>query len=182
MKPLPVAENEIHLPARPARIHPVLEWLLRYLSIIGLCFWMGGFTFYAGVVIHVGHRVFGGHREIGFLTREVTLWLNRSGVIVLLILLANHLYDSRKTSGWLKNIRLATLLLMAGIQVALFVLHPKLDQLLDLSRHAILNHPDFKSSHLLYINLSAFQWAAALIHLAAILFAWKQKDEGKAEG
>src|SRR3954453_24142545 len=117
MKPLPVAENEIHLPARPAPIHPVLEWLLRYLSIIGLCFWMGGFTFYAGVVIHVGHHVFDSHREVGFLTQQVTVCLNRSGVAVLLILSANHLFSPRSASRPLKHVRFTTLALMAAIQV-----------------------------------------------------------------
>src|SRR5436190_22569518 len=102
------------------------ELLLRYLAIICLCFWMGGFTFYAGVVIHVGHRVFDSHREVGFLTKEVTIWLNRSGMMVLLVLLANHFLYSDKGSAWLKGIRLATLLLMAAVQVALFLIHPRL--------------------------------------------------------
>src|SRR4051812_33150203 len=111
------------------------DWLLRYLSIIGLCFWLGGFTFYAGVVIHVGHRVFDSPREIGFLTQAVTLWLNRSGVIVLLILLANQFRSARVASRWVRNAQFSTLLLMAAIQVALFLMHPKLDVLLDVSKH-----------------------------------------------
>src|SRR4051812_25885455 len=158
------------------------EFLLRYLSIIGLCFWMGGFTFYAGVVIHVGHRVFGSHREIGFLTREVTVWLNRTGVIVLLILLANHLFYSRTGSPWLKNIRLGTLLLMAAVQAALFLIHPRLDQILDFPGHAILNHSSFHSLHLLYINLSTLQWSAALVQLGAVLLAWRRSDQGRSLG
>jgi len=156
------------------------ELLLRYLAIIGLCFWMGGFTFYAGVVIHVGHRVFDSHREVGFLTKEVTIWLNRSSVIVLLVLLANHLCCSDRGSAWLKGIRLATLLLMAAVQVALFLFHPRLDQVLDVSKHAILNRAGFHSLHLLYMNLSTVQWAAALAHLGSVLLGWQRSDRTRA--
>ncbi|MDB6036228.1 MAG: hypothetical protein JWM99_69 [Verrucomicrobiales bacterium] len=78
--------------ARTKGTDSIFQSLLRYVSMIGICFWMGGFTFYSAVVIHVGHRVFESHREIGFLTQEVTIWLNRSGAIVLLILLISALY------------------------------------------------------------------------------------------
>jgi hypothetical protein len=159
-------------------IHAAGEFLIRYLSIVGLGFWMGGFTFYAGVVIHVGHRIFDSHREVGILTQAVTVWLNRSGVIVLLILLANHLRFMRSASRRLRNVQFLTLLLMAAIQIALFVIHPRLDQMLDGPRHAIVNRSAFRSLHLLYMNLSTIQWTAALTHLAVVLLSWRRSDIG----
>jgi hypothetical protein len=154
----------------------IFEYLLRYLSMIGLCFWMGGFTFYAAVVIHVGHRVFGSHREIGFLTKEVTVWLNRSGAIVLLILLVNHLYYLGKGPLLVQRIRLGTLLLMAVVQIVLFCLHEKLGQMLYISTHAILDRPNFRFWHHTYVNLSTLQWTGALIQLWSILAAWSASD------
>ena len=104
------------------------------------------------------------------------MWLNRSGAIVIAILLANQIRSARAASRWLKIVQLATLLLMAAIQVALFSLHPKLDQLLTFSNRAIIERNAFRSLHLLYINLSTIQWSAALAHLAAMLLAWRQSD------
>jgi hypothetical protein len=158
------------------------ELLLRYLTIIGLCFWMGGFTFYASTVIHVGHRVFNSNREVGFLTKEVTVWLNRSAVVTLFILLANHLVCSRTDTKWLNRVRLGTLILMAAIQVALFLLHPMLDQGLNVTNRTIIKGSGFHSLHLWYMNLSTTQWTAALIHLATVLLSWRRRDRGALEG
>ena len=36
-----------------------MEAFRRFLVIAVVAFWLGGFTFYASVVIHTGHRVFG---------------------------------------------------------------------------------------------------------------------------
>src|SRR5437867_648480 len=93
---------------------------LRYLVFIGVCFWMGGFTFYAGVVIHVGHRVFGTMRETGFLTQQVTLWLNRAGAMVLAVLILNLLFTLRRLWRAWWCAAAATLCIMVAIQIALF--------------------------------------------------------------
>src|SRR5207247_5841896 len=74
----------------------------RFLVIVALGFWLGGFAFYAGVVIHTGHRVFGGMRETGFLTQQVTGWLNVSGVAALTILFWNALANWKCQGDWLK--------------------------------------------------------------------------------
>jgi hypothetical protein len=149
---------------------------LRYLSIIALAFWMGGFTFYAGVVIHVGHHVFGSAREVGFLTKEVTLWLNRSGVIALAILSVN-LFALRKARRVTFVGAAATLLIMIAIQAALFQRHDGLDELLNVSQQSISNRAVFRHRHNIYMTLSTIQWAAALLHLWAVLAAWSSRGE-----
>ena len=155
---------------------------LRYMVLIGLAFWMGGFTFYAGVVIHVGHRVFGTMRETGFLTQQVTLWLNRSGAIVLAILLVNLLLTRRQTAPRWWITAAATLAIMVAIQIALFELHPRLDAFLDASSQTIRDRPIFHREHLIYMNLSTAQWAAALIHLLSLLTLWRTSDQKLASG
>ena len=155
---------------------PFPTLLLRYVVVIGLAFWMGGFTFYAGVVIHVGHRVFGTMRETGFLTQQVTLWLNRSGAIVLGILLLNLFLTRRQNAPRWWFTAAATLAVMIGIQIALLQLHPRLDAFLDASTQTIRERPNFHRQHLLYMNLSTTQWIAALIHLWSILILWRKSD------
>ena len=56
-----------------------------FLVVAAIAFWLGGFTFYAGVAIPMGVEVLGGHRTVGFITDGVTNWLNVAGVIALTI-------------------------------------------------------------------------------------------------
>jgi glucan phosphoethanolaminetransferase (alkaline phosphatase superfamily) len=115
-------------------------------------------------------------RETGFLTQQVTLWLNRSGAIVLAILLINLLLTRRRVAPrwwFLANITLA---IMVIIHIALFQLHPHLDAFLDASTQTIRERPAFHREHLLYMNLSTVQWTAALIHLWSILTLWRKSD------
>jgi hypothetical protein len=154
----------------------VLTILQRFIVIIGLAFWMGGFTFYAGVVIHVGHRVFGTMRETGFLTQQVTLWLNRSGAIVLALLIVNlRLTPARTFLAW-RVVATATIVVMIVAQIFLFKLHPRMDAFLDASNQTIHDRPAFRHEHLLYMNVSTIQWAAALLHLCSLLILWRESD------
>src|SRR5437773_8650730 len=115
----------------------------RFLVIVALGFWLGGFTFYAGVVIHTGHRVFGGMRETGFLTQQVTGWLNVSGVAALAILLWNAIACWKAPDRWVRGGLWLTWVLMTGVQVGLFALHPVLDGMLDVEGHRILDRAEF---------------------------------------
>ena len=47
---------------------------------------MGGFTFYGGVLISTANQVLGSERDVGFVTQQVTNWLNFIGVLALIIL------------------------------------------------------------------------------------------------
>src|SRR5689334_8725515 len=51
----------------------------RFIVISAIAFWLGGFTFYAGVAIPTGVEVLGTHKAVGFITQGVTRWLNVAG-------------------------------------------------------------------------------------------------------
>jgi hypothetical protein len=57
----------------------------RFLVLIALMFWQGGFLFYAAVVVPIGQSVLGSHLEQGMITRQVTTYLNLAGCISLFI-------------------------------------------------------------------------------------------------
>ena len=147
----------------------------RFLTATAVAFWMGGFTFYAAVVIPTAHGVLGSHREVGFITQQVTRWLNLSAVVAL-ALLAWQFFAGRAAlplarRRWL----LATLAVMALAQVALFIEHPMLDGLLDGENQTIASGAHFYSLHRVYLLTAAVQWLAAMLHAWAWLRAATQK-------
>ena len=135
---------------------------------------MGGFTFYTGVVIHVGNHVMGGERDIGFITQAVTIWLNRIGVLSLIILGASACVQQR---GIPRVLLWLSWLGMAATQAGLFLIHPVLDAMLETSTHKIHGHLDiFFNWHRLYMAVATAQWAAALVYLWLTVVLWRQSD------
>jgi hypothetical protein len=150
----------------------------RFLIFAAVAFWLGGFTFYASVVIHTGHRVFGSRVETGFLTQQVTQWLNLSGAVTLALLLVLGFSDWKQASSWTKAGLWITWMLMVAAQVGLYLLHPMLDRLLDIETHRISDRVQFYGLHRNYMNVATAQWAAGLLHLALLLVAWRRRDVG----
>jgi hypothetical protein len=57
----------------------------RFLLLMALGFWQGGFTFHAAVVIHVGHDVLGSHLQQGYITGAAANYLNLAGLVTLML-------------------------------------------------------------------------------------------------
>lgn len=153
--------------------------LRRSLALAALCFWQGGFTFYASVVVPIGQEVLG-HLEQGFITRQVTVWLNVSGAIGL-PLLAWELAAARDPSRRRRWLRGLLWLLLVLTLAALFFLHQRLDLLLDPRYHDILDRKAFRPGHRLYLWISTVQWACALGYLLLSVGAWRAEDRGPAD-
>jgi len=158
-----------------------LETLRRLLVLLSVALWFGRFTFYSLVVIHTGHRVFGSRVEVGFLTQEVTRWLNLIGLPTLLLWLWNVFAGWRSQERLTRIGLLSTLTIIAGVQISLFALHPAIDRRLDPETHTIVHKAQFKSLHLLYMNLSTIQWVATIIYVLACLSAWRAIDRAYAQ-
>jgi len=148
----------------------------RFLIFAAVAFWLGGFTFYASVVIHTGHRVFGSRVETGFLTQQVTNWLNLSAVIALAMLLVLGFFDWKRASRWTKNGLWLTWLFMVAAQISLYQMHPMLDQMLDIETHRIIDRSHFHGLHKNYMNVATAQWSAGLLHVLLLLNAWRRRD------
>jgi hypothetical protein len=153
--------------------------LRRLLVLIALFFWQGGFTFYAGIVVPVGQQELG-HLRQGFVTRQVTEYLNLAGSVALVVLLWDQLAACdpapwRRCSRWL---------LWMGMFLTLFWLfwlHGQMDDLL-VVRGRIIREPDlFRVRHRLYLWISTVQWACALLHLVLTLVSWRKEDEWEIE-
>jgi hypothetical protein len=147
----------------------------RFLVVVALMFWQGGFTFYAAVVVPVGQDVLGSHLQQGFITRQVTYYLNLAGAAALLILLLDLLVVGREVL-WARRLRWLSWLGMFGILLALAWLHPHIDQYLNPETQELTNGPAFRAGHRLYLWLSTVQWGFGLAYLGLTLRAWRQAD------
>ena len=131
--------------------YPVPQFLLTL--VVGL--WLGGLTFYAGIVVPIGTETVGG-TEQGFVTQRVTNWLNALGVVALLSFGAN---------AWIRERTWAivvTWLLAALLQLSLLALHPLLDVQLDLITRTIRDTGWFYECHRAYLIVTAALWLAGL--------------------
>ena len=134
---------------------------LHYLTAAALALWWGGFTFYALVVIPAAQHVLHSHVKVGFITQEVTGWINGCGTVALAFLLWHRLAEPGGTSRARRWFWIAWLVLLVG-QICLFLLHPQMDALLDFSNREILDEPRFYSLHRVYLCISTVQWLAGL--------------------
>ena len=78
----------------------------RFVALLAFAAWLGGFTFYAAVVVPAGTEVLGGAVAQGFITQAVTLHLNLLGVGALAALLWNGL--ATRVRGRLRTALLGT--------------------------------------------------------------------------
>lgn len=166
MKPTPTIR------AAPQRRY---DLSFRMLVMAVVIFWLGGFTFYAGVVIPTAHGVLGSHREVGFITQAVTFWINLSGIIAAVLLLVN-LWFMDRSLRWLDRAAWATWLVIIVAQVTLVVLHPALDAMLDAKEHDFLDYAGFDHLHRIYLIIATVQWCAAVLHVGLLLSIWHRQD------
>ncbi len=149
--------------------------LRRLLVLIALMFWQGGFTFYASVVVPIGTAHLGSATEQGFITREVTNYLNLSGAIAL-VFFGIDLVCTRRQERWVRLSRGFSWLVMVALLAVLAWLHTYLDQFLDPEGQEVLHRAAFRLGHRWYLWLSTIQWGFGLLYAALTLFAWRQED------
>lgn len=138
--------------------------------------WMGGFTFYALIVIPTAERVLGSMRDTGFITQQITRWLNLIGAGVLLILLGIVTAGSRRQPPRLRLCLAATWVIMAIAQAALFIIHPLIDRFLEAQGHKLHHFEEFDKMHTVYLVFATIQWSAALLQIWLMLMLWRLQD------
>ncbi len=163
-----------------------VDWftiLRRFVVIAVLMFWQGGFTFYAAVVVPVGQEVLGSHMEQGFITRQVTGWLNIAGALAL-VTLPWDMAPSRNSSSRWNSARWAAWAGMLVLLAILIWLRQFLDDLLDLDARELREPQLFRIGHRWYLWLSTIQWVFSVAFAILTLQAWRSEDQaaGKEAG
>jgi hypothetical protein len=141
----------------------LLIFALRFLALVVMAIWFGGFTFYGAVVIPALHDVFGSV-EAGQVTQRVTTTLNVIGVVaiaawwLLTVAMPRDCVDVRGKAQF------ALLAATTALLVFLIVLHREMDRRLDAG---IL--VGFYPLHRVYLIASTVQWFVNLGLLAVSL-------------
>ncbi len=143
----------------------------RYLALVGMTFWLGGFTFYSAIVIPILHDEMGG-LESGMITGQVSNYLNVFGVAAvvswwILLFLERSKHDRR--ARWL---RVGLLTLTSAVLVGLISLHPVLDTKLKTGQMRA-----FYPLHQAYLVASSIQWGINLALLALTVWIWRPEPK-----
>jgi len=152
-----------------------MRTLRRFLVVVVLMFWLGGFTFYAGVVVPIGTRVLKSPMKQALITREVTSSLNVTGTVALLPLAWDGF--ATRDRAWRRRTRLGLWLFMALCQAALFALHARLNSMFDVVAMDVGDYDAFHLAHRGYLWLHTLQWAAGVAFIVLMLIGWRNEDE-----
>jgi hypothetical protein len=146
----------------------------RFLLLVSIAFWQGGFMFYGGVVVPIGAAVLGSEVEQGFITQSVTNALNLAGGVCVVLWGLTLWLDARgpilKRAGWaMWFVITAALGLLAG-------LHVEMDRLLNIAERIISDEDKFRRLHQAYLTTISLQWAVCLVLLLLTLQLWRTAD------
>ena len=127
-----------------------------------LALWWGGFTFYTTVVVSVGTAVLHSATKQGFITQQVTHYLNALAGLALAAVLWDLL--SRRATTLRRVEHIAWLVAVVAL-VAQVLVHHQMTALLDVPHREVLNEVRFYQWHRLYLCLATGQWLGSSILL-----------------
>ena len=146
---------------------------LRWLALVALAVWFGGFTFYSAVVVPVLTDVMGKVEAGSMVTREVTVTLNRIGAAAMAVWWALAFVERKRGGRWPRRARYGCLAVNSVLLAWLFALHRTLSGQLESAEMG-----GFYARHEFYLILSSIQWAASLVLVAASLAVWRADEAG----
>jgi hypothetical protein len=133
--------------------------ILRWLFLVALSIYIGGFTFYSAVVIPILHDRLESSLETGLITQRVTDMLNLLGSATLslgwCVYGLSTVYERRSDRG--SSWKIWPLVISSICLVVLLMLHRVLDRKLETSTFA-----GFYPYHRAYLWTSTVQWIANL--------------------
>lgn len=150
--------------------------IFRTLLITTFALWFGGFTFYVSFVVPIGNEVLGSVRSQGFITQQVTHWLNLvCGSSILLMLIESFRRWKCSPVRW-RSVQLAMVLIIGGLLIALVLIHPVMDEMIVVEEEMITDEIRFYGLHRIYLWVSTIQWVAAWIWILVAVADWRRED------
>jgi len=147
----------------------------RFLCVLGMASWAGGFAFYGAAVVPVLHDELD-RFQAGEITRRVTDTLNAAGLVTLAIWWGLALAERHAGPRRIRRARLGLLAATSALLTLQFGLHRVMDARLDAG--ALRR---FYPLHRAYLIASTVQWFANLGVLAASLRLWGEGSRASAD-
>lgn len=142
---------------------------LRFACVAGMALWVGGFTFYGGVVVPILHEELD-RLQAGGITRRVTDALNVVGAATVAVWWLAALAERPPGPAWAVRARLGLLAATSALLAGLIALHAVMDRRLDAGAGGLRN---FYPLHRAYLIVSTAQWLVNLAILATSLVLWE---------
>lgn len=157
--------------APPMSLRNLSQLGVRWLALVGMTVWLGGFSFYSAVVLPILHDEMGS-LESGRITGEVANGLNAIGagaVAAWWMMAWVERARGRRAAHW---VRLGLLGATTAILLGLATLHSVMDARLETG-----SLRGFYRLHRVYLIASTAQWGVNLLLLAATLWVWQSEDD-----
>lgn len=129
-----------------------LRFVWSILLLLVWALWWGGLSFYAIFVVPIGTEQVGSVVQ-GFITQQVTMWLNGLTGVVLLCLVIEA---AKERNRWLWFIAFG----LTVVELALIYWHRLLTSRLDFAEQSVPS--GFYNDHAIYLWLTAAQWLIGL--------------------
>lgn len=156
-------------------------WFARFAFIGTYALFWGGHTFYTGFVVRIAHDILNDPIDGGLITQRVTSLLQLLCCATVLMMFINAMLIARRNRKF--GISLGLLAGIVAVAVgALFVVHGRLDAVIDIANGEIVDRDAFTIGHRRYNQWTTVQWVAALLYLPVTLAAWRSIDRGAANG
>lgn len=144
----------------------------RFLVVLALMAWQGGFMFYGAVTVPVTRAKLEGRPERSIITQKVTQWMNLIGTAAILAMYADCWASPLKSRRW----RWIVWLGMALPHPLLLWLHLKLSDQMAAPGFHTSNLAGFSHWHRAYLMVNTLQWAAGMAFVVLSLRAWREED------
>lgn len=145
-----------------------------FLLLVFALYW-GGLTFYTGFAVRIVHDVLNDPMDGGLITQRVTSVLQILGVLTVLLMGWNCLLVFRQ-SRRLGYFLIGFAALVGFSLFGLFVIHGRLDAMINVETSSITDQIAFDADHRRYNQLTTIQWLASLLYLPITVVAWRYID------
>ena len=159
--------------SRFGKMHMLL--MRRFLVVIALMFWMGGFMFYGAVVVPTNRIELKDMPQRGTITQKVTEWMNFAGTLALLVLFVDAYASSAGRQPW----RWIAWRGMMIPHLFLIWLHNELTKQMTAPGFHQSDMKGFLIWHRVYLITNTVQWFSGMVFLALTLRQWRREDRGE---
>jgi hypothetical protein len=148
----------------------------RFLVVLALMFWQGGFMFYGAVTVPVTRAVLAPNPnprpEPSRITAQVTQWMNLAGTLALLVTFLDCWSSPLVKRRW----RWVGWALMALPHPIVIWMHREMSDQMSIAGFHSSDMRQFHYWHQTYLILNTIQWLGGMIFTVHSLKSWRNED------